>query len=130
MSLPTVAIEYFKHLTAGHFAEASRCFSEDAFYSHPAYDPDLTGPTSRRMEAWGREAIERLFEARGPRAWTHESRFDTVGDRFYVEGWVTEESGAELLSYLAVGLVGTDGLIARYVAYDSRPPVGREGGVR
>ncbi|MEU7766564.1 hypothetical protein AB0B25_15715 [Nocardia sp. NPDC049190] len=127
MSLPAVAIEYFEYLTAGRFAEASRCFSEDAFYSHPACDPDLSGPASHRMEASGRQAIERLFEARGPRDWTHASRADTVGDRFYVEGRVTEKSGAELLS--AVGLVGMDGLIARYVAYDSRPPVGRAGEV-
>jgi hypothetical protein len=127
MSLPAVAVEYFEHLTAGRFAEASGCFGESAFYSHPAYDPDLTGPTSRRMEAWGREAIQRLFEARGPRAWTHSSRSDTVGDRFYVEGRVTDRAGSELLSYLAVGRVGEDGLLASYVAYDARPPVGREG---
>ncbi|MEU7631143.1 hypothetical protein AB0C34_14320 [Nocardia sp. NPDC049220] len=57
MSLPAVAIDHFEHLTPGRFADASRCFSGDAFYAHPAYDPDLAGPTSHRMEASGRRAI-------------------------------------------------------------------------
>ena len=104
MSLPSVAIEYVEHLAAGQFAAAAHCIPEGSFHSHPFYDPNLTGPTSRRREASDREVIERLFEARGHRA----SRSDTFGDRFYMER-VTEESGAELLSYLAGGTVAGHG---------------------
>lgn len=127
MALPASADRYFAHLAAGRFDEAAACFSENGFYSHPAYDPEGSGPTSRRMEATGRHAIRALFEARGKREWVHESRSDSVGDRFYVEGRVREGAGAieELLSYLAVGTLDADGRIASYIAYDARPPAGR-----
>src|SRR5690606_19660864 len=102
-------------------------FSADGFYSHPAYDPEGSGPTSQRMEAHGRDGIEAIFHARGVRDWVHDSRADTVGDRFYVEGQVTTGAGEELLSYLAVGQLDDEGLIGSYIAYDARPPVGRQG---
>lgn len=121
-----MASRYFEHLAAGRFADAANCFTEDGFYSHPAYDPGSTGPTSRRMEAHGRAEIQAVFEARGVRDWVHDARSDVIGDRFYVEGRVRDGSGDELLSYLARGRLGADGLIASYVAYDSRPPVGEE----
>lgn len=123
MSLPAVVVAYFDHLASGRFEDAARCFSADGFYSHPAYDPGASGPTATRLEARGRDEIRKLFELRGVRAWTHESRSDTIGSRFYVEGRVREADGSILLSYLAAGLL-VDGLISRYVAYDARPPVG------
>lgn len=127
MALPRVATTYFEALSSGRFAEAAECFARDGFYSHPAYDPGGQGPTSVRMEARGRDAIRDVFEARGHRDWVHQSRSDTVNDRFYVEGRVRTGAGEELLSYLAVGELGSDGLIDRYVAYDARPPVGGPG---
>jgi hypothetical protein len=130
MSLPAVAVAYLDHLTAGRFADAARCFGETGFYSHPAYDPDATGPTSRRLEARGRVAIQEVFELRGVRSWTHDIRSDSVDDRFYIDGRVRDSLGAEVLSYLAVGRLGDDGLIQSYVVYDARPPVGDPGVAR
>lgn len=124
MSLPEIATEYFQHLSAGRFAEAAACFSEDGFYSHPPYDPGAPGPTGRRLEARGRHEIETVFQLRGNRDWRHELTSDTVGRRFYVNGVVRTPDGAVLLSYLSMGEVGEGGLIARYEAYDSRPAVG------
>jgi hypothetical protein len=37
---------------------------------------------------------------------------------------VCDASGVEILSFLSVGRLDDSGLIASYVAYDSRPPVG------
>lgn len=124
MSLPEIATEYFGHLSSGRFAQAAACFSEDGFYSHPAYDPGLPGPTGRRLEARGRREIEAVFELRGDRDWHHELTSDTVDRRFYVNGVVRTSEGALLLSYLSVGELDEHGLIARYEAYDSRPPIG------
>jgi hypothetical protein len=124
MTLPDVATAYFGHLSAGRFAEAAACFSVGGFYSHPPYDPGADGPTGRRIEARGRAEIEAVFRLRGPRDWHHELTSDTAGSRFYVDGVVRTSDGAALLSYLSVGELDDDGLISRYVAYDSRPPVG------
>jgi hypothetical protein len=125
MTLPEIATAYFGHLAGGRFAEAAACFSVDAFYSHPPYDPGTGGPTGQRIEAHGRAEIESMFRLRGPRDWRHELMSDTVGRRFYVDGVVRTPDGAALLSYLSVGELDDSGLIGRYVAYDSRPPVGQ-----
>jgi hypothetical protein len=124
MTLPEIATSYFGHLSAGSFAAAAACFSADGFYSHPPYDPGSDGPTGRRIEARGRAEIESVFGLRGPRDWHHELASDTIGRRFYVEGVVRTSDDVALLSYLSVGDLDDDGLICRYVAYDSRPPVG------
>lgn len=123
MTLPDIVTTYFQLLAGGDFDGAAACFTEDGFYSHPAYDPGAEGPTGGRLEARGRAAIARQFRIRGDRAWTHETVADTVGSRFYVEGVARDGSGVPVLSFLSVGVLA-DGLIASYVAYDSRPPVG------
>ena len=123
MTLPDIVATYFTLLSSGRFEEAAACFTPDGFYSHPAYDPESDGPTGSRLEARGREAIARLFGIRGERNWTHDTRSDTIGDRFYVDGVARLEDGVEILSFLSVGLLD-DGLIASYIVYDSRPPVG------
>jgi ketosteroid isomerase-like protein len=124
MTLPQVVTDYFRFLSAGKFEEAAACFAADAFYSHPPYDPGADGVTASRLEARGTDSLVRLFRARGERNWSHEIRSDTVENRFYIECVVHEASGAEILSFLSVGYLDDDGLIASYVAYDSRPPVG------
>jgi len=125
MSLPPSATTYFERLAAGDFTGAAECFTADCFYSHPPYDPGADGPTGRRLEATSREELRDLFALRGERDWHHETRTTTVGDSFFVEGVVRDGTSATVLSYLSSGLVGADGLIERYVAYDSRPAVGR-----
>lgn len=124
MTLPEIVTRYFSHLSAGHFAEAAACFSDDGFYSHPPYDPGVDGPTGRRLEARGRRQIEAVFELRGHRDWHHQLTADTVGRRFYIDGVVKLADGDLLLSYLSVGELDDAGLIKKYVAYDSRPAVG------
>lgn len=128
MSLPDIVVDYFRLLSSGDFEAAAACFAEDGFYSHPAYDPGSDGPTSGRLEAHGRQAIVRQFRLRGDRSWTHEVVSDTVGDRFYVEGIARDASGVVALSFLSIGVL-SDGLIASYVAYDSRPAVGTFGSI-
>ncbi|MGC9671389.1 hypothetical protein ACNTMW_33200 [Planosporangium sp. 12N6] len=124
MTLPQIVTDYFRFLSAGQFEEAAACFSADAFYSHPPYDPGSDGVTASRLEARGTDSLVRLFRARGKRDWSHETRSDTVENRFYIEGVVRDADGAEVLSFLSAGQLDDNGLIARYVAYDSRPPVG------
>jgi hypothetical protein len=124
MTLPQIVTDYFRLLAAGKFEEAVACFSADAFYSHPPYDPGSDRVTASRLEARGTDSLVRLFRARGERNWSHEVRSDTVENRFYVEGVVRDVSGAEVLSFLSVGRLDDSGLIASYVAHDSRPPVG------
>ncbi|MCW2638096.1 MAG: hypothetical protein JWP76_402 [Dactylosporangium sp.] len=124
MTLPQIVTDYFRLLGTGKFEEAAACFSADAFYSHPPYDPGSDGVTAFRLEARGTDSLIRLFRARGERNWMHEVRSDTVENRFYVQGVVRDASGAEVLSFLSVGHLDDSGLIASYVAYDSRPPVG------
>jgi ketosteroid isomerase-like protein len=124
MTLPQIVTDYFRFLSAGKFEDAAACFAADAFYSHPPYDPGSDGVTASRLEARGTDSLVRLFRARGERNWSHEIRSDTMENRFYIEGVVRDASGAEVLSFLSVGYLDDNGLIARYVAYDSRPPVG------
>jgi ketosteroid isomerase-like protein len=124
MTLPQIVTDYFRFLSAGKFEEAAACFSGDAFYSHPPYDPGSDGVTALRLEARGTDSLVRLFRARGKRNWLHEIRSDTTENRFYIEGVVRDADGAEVLSFLSAGQLDHNGLIERYVAYDSRPPVG------
>lgn len=124
MELPDIAKKYFGHVVEGDFEAAAECFSPDVFYSHEAYDPGTDGPTGRRMEARGRAELVRMLNMRGPRRWKHHMRVDTVGDRFFIEGTMTDEDDAPVFSFVSVGTLTSDGLIQSYIEYDARPPVG------
>ncbi|WP_269304974.1 hypothetical protein [Aeromicrobium sp. HA] len=125
MTIPPALTSYFEHLAAGDFVRAAGCFTPKCFYSHPPYEPGAEGPLGRRVEATSRAELRRLFELRGKRDWHHETRVSVAGQRFFVEGAVRDGDGTLVLSYLSSGSVGESGLIERYVAYDSRPPVGQ-----
>jgi len=126
MALPPVLEEYFSNLRAGRLDEALDSFTPDTFYSHSAYDPGADGPTGVRQEAWGRDALRRMWELRQQRNWQHHIEASFVDDRFFLEGEVVDgATGEPVFSFLSSGRFSPDGLISSYVEYDTRPPVGK-----
>lgn len=124
MSTPILE-SYFHHLRAGNFEEAVTSFTDDAFYSHNAYDPGSDGPTGSRLEARGHSAILRMWNLRGERDWQQQMEVTVVGDKFFLEGDVTARTtGERFMTFLSSGRFAADGRIEYYVEYDSRPPVG------
>lgn len=114
---------YFRHLTAGEFAAASACFSEDCLYSHPPYSPGAL-----RTEFRGRgELLAGLEQTRGVRP----ARPETVcclqrGPECFIEGVVGGiENGGSFVSSVSLD---RDGLIRRYAAFYSKSRVPRRGG--
>jgi hypothetical protein len=126
MELPPIVETYLSHLRAGRLGEALESFTEDTFYSHSAYDPGASGPTGVRQEAWGKAALQRMWELRAKRDWRHHVEATVIGDRFFLEGEVVEGStGEPVFSFLSSGRLSPEGLICSYVEYDTRPPVGK-----
>jgi hypothetical protein len=112
---------YLNHLVAGELVEACKCFAEDCLYSHPPY-----APGAPRAEFHGRDELLRGFRrTRGPRS----SRPSIVcgvqrGADCFVEGVVENEAGPEG-SFVSSASLGGDGLIRRYVAFYTAPPIPR-----
>jgi hypothetical protein len=114
---------YFRHLTAGEFAEACACFSRDCLYSHPPYSPGAP-----RAEFRGRdELLAGLEKTRGVRP----ARPEIVcclqrGSECFIEGIVGGiENGGSFVSSLSVD---REGLIRRYVAFYTASRIPRHGG--
>jgi SnoaL-like domain len=114
---------YFRHLTAGEFAAACACFSEDCLYSHPPYSPGAP-----RAEFRGRGELLAGFEqTRGVRP----ARPEIVcclqrGSECFIEGVVGGiENGGSFVSSVSLD---RDGLIRRYAAFYSKSRVPRRGG--
>jgi hypothetical protein len=112
---------YLHHLVAGELVEASECFSQDCLYSHPPY-----APGAPRAEFHGRDELLRGFRrTRGPRS----SRPSIVcgvqrGADCFVEGVVENEAGPKG-SFVSSASLDGDGLIRRYVAFYTAPPIPR-----
>ncbi|WP_457255079.1 nuclear transport factor 2 family protein [Pedococcus sp. P5_B7] len=117
--LRDVVDEHAKLLEQGDFEGAARLFTEDALYSHPAFDGE-----DRQDEARGRHEIERLLrEVRGKRDW--EPRVHTFipeDDIAIVEGDLFVE-GEWARMFAAEVHIDEFGLISRLVAYWA-PPIG------
>jgi hypothetical protein len=124
MELPDIAKVYFHSVRLADFEAAAQCFSPDVFYSHEAFDPGSAGPTGTRLEARSREDLVRLFRMRGDRNWKHHIQVDAVGNKFFIQGVVTDEEENEVLSFVSIGTLADDGLIKSYIEYDARPAVG------
>lgn len=117
-----VVLRYLRSLEAGDFDDAARCFSENAFYSHPPRPSEPPG--SPRHETRGRQALRAYFDRRGKIAVDHSiDAHVLVGDRGFLLGHAAVD-GRELLSFVAEYVLDRDGLIAHYAAYTSIPPVG------
>jgi hypothetical protein len=110
---------YLDHLTAGELVAACECFSRDCLYSHPPY-----APGAPRAEFHGRDELLRGFrQTRGPRS----SRPRIVcgvqrGADCLVEGVVENDEGPKG-SFVSSASLDGDGLIRRYVAFYTAPPV-------
>ncbi|WP_045876237.1 nuclear transport factor 2 family protein [Pseudofrankia sp. DC12] len=114
---------YVKGLERGDFDAVADLFTEDAFYSHPPFDPD----SPKRAEVRGREAVRALLkERRGSRSWFHEIQLLHVADdRSVVEGIVREHEGGPVRSSFAgLGTFDAEARITRWVTYRSVPAVG------
>ncbi|MCG2621310.1 nuclear transport factor 2 family protein [Arthrobacter sp. I2-34] len=114
---------YVNGLERGDFDAVADLFSEDAFYSHPPYDPN----SPKRAEVRGREALRALLKGkRGSRTWFHEIQsFHVADDRCLIEGVVRESEGGPLRSSFAgAGTFNAQGEITRWVAYRSVPAIG------
>jgi hypothetical protein len=112
---------YLHHLIAGELVEACECFSEDCLYSHPPY-----APGAPRAEFRGRDELLHGFRrTRGPRS----SRPEIVcgvqlGADCFIEGVVENDAGPKG-SFVSSASLDRDGLIRRYVAFYTAPPVPR-----
>ncbi|WP_322046539.1 nuclear transport factor 2 family protein [Paraburkholderia sp. J67] len=116
--------QYVRGLEAADFDAVANCFTEDAFYSHGAYDPQLN---TTRAEVKGRgKLLDMLKSKRRSRTWVHELHAFTVADgRCYLEGVLRETADGPLVaSYVGCGSFDEAGKLTRWVAYSSRPPVG------
>jgi hypothetical protein len=113
---------YLRHLTAGEFAEACGCFSEDCLYSHPPYSPDAP-----RAEFRGRGELLAGFErTRGPRPGRPEILCCVQrGSECFIEGVVSGIPNGG--SFVSSVLLDREGLIRRYVAFYSKSRVPRRG---
>ncbi|MDQ1106767.1 nuclear transport factor 2 family protein [Nocardioides zeae] len=113
---------YFSALESADFEAATRCFTEDAVYSHPPFPEE--GADGPRHESVGRSELLAVFERRGPRTLRH--RVDTVLDdgRTGLASGVVHDGGVVVMSFVAQAeLDATSGLMARYAAYVSVPAV-------
>jgi hypothetical protein len=112
---------YLDHLTGGELVAACECFSQDCLYSHPPY-----APGTPRAEFRGREELLHGFRrTRGPRS----SRPRIVcgvqrGADCFIEGLVETDAGPKG-SFVSSAALDGDGLIRRYVAFYTSPPVPR-----
>jgi hypothetical protein len=112
---------YLHHLIAGELVEACECFSEDCLYSHPPY-----APGTPRAEFRGRDELLNGFrQTRGPRS----SRSRIVcglqrGADCFIEGVVENDAGPKG-SFVSSASLDGDGLIRRYVAFYTAPPIPR-----
>lgn len=116
-------LNYIKGLENSDFDAVADLFTEDAFYSHPPYEPD----TQKRAEVKGREALRALLKSkRGDRKWHHEIQsFFVADDRCLIEGIVREYEGGPIRSSFAgAGTFDSEGRITRWVAYRSVPAIG------
>jgi ketosteroid isomerase-like protein len=124
--LRAVVSRYLDALSRFELEAAADCFTDDLFYSHPAYTPENG---AGRHEVRGRRALIELFQQRGNRKTVHEVQHAALDGAF---GFVAGTFGAEGTSGSFVSTVelAPDGRIARYAAYSSVPPVGDAGAAR
>lgn len=119
--LAAVVRRYLGALSRFDLEAAADCFTDDLFYSHPAYSPDDNG--GLRHEVRGRRALIDLFQQRGPRATVHEVQHAALEG---AQGFVAGTFGADGRrgSFVSTVELAPDGRIARYAAYSSVPAVG------
>lgn len=120
------AERYFAALQRFDLDAVAECFTDDAFYSHPPFNPD----DSARAEAIGPAAIVELLRTkRGPRPTVQEIRHCAVdGELAYLEGIAySPETGPEhvLAEWVSSARVTADGRFRRCVFYASGYPIGR-----
>ncbi|MGW0586421.1 nuclear transport factor 2 family protein [Streptosporangium sp. NPDC002607] len=114
---------YVRGLENSEFDAVADLFADDAFYSHPPFDPD----SQKRAEVIGREAVRALLKGRrGTRKWFHEIQTLFVADdRCLIEGIVRESEGGPIRSSFAgAGTFDAEARITRWVAYRSVPAIG------
>jgi ketosteroid isomerase-like protein len=112
---------YLSSLEAYDLDAALGCFTEDVFYSHPPYPHE---PGGARHEVTSLAGLAALFAERGKRSSHH--RLDLVlaeGNECLAAGTV-EVDGETAGTFLARFTITGSGLIERYAAYASFPPVG------
>jgi ketosteroid isomerase-like protein len=113
---------YFGSLDDGDFEGVVECFTEDVFYSHPAFLSEPPG--SPRHELTGRAALRAYLAQRGFRTSRHRLDAEAVaGNKGFISGVTLDEDGRPRASFVAE-MIFADGLIRSYAAYISLPPVG------
>lgn len=120
--VPERVAEYYTALDEARFDDAVDCFSENVLYAAPAPGVIETGS---RNESVGRDALRARFEARGASPRAHEVLLCVVaGPTCLVEGLSrATPPGEASLSFVASMELDGAGLIARYLAYATSPPV-------
>jgi limonene-1,2-epoxide hydrolase len=122
-AIRATVMAYLNGLENSEFDAVADLFTEDAFYSHPPFDPD----SPRRAEVVGREKLRAMLKGRrGGRKWVHEIReFFVADDRCLIEGIVREYEGGPIMSSFAgSGTFDADGRISKWIAYRSVPAIG------
>jgi ketosteroid isomerase-like protein len=118
---------YFAALRRFDLEAVAACFTDDAFYSHPPYDPDQ----KQRAEAVGGAAIVEMLRAkRGPRPVMQEIRHCLAdGEVAYLEGvaYTVDQDGGRgpVSEFLSSVRVNPDGRFRRYISYVPGYPIGR-----
>jgi ketosteroid isomerase-like protein len=116
--LPEALAAYYDAVDNDRFADAARCFGDDATYAMPPRQGIETDP---REVSTGRAAIAARLDERGSRPYVHQVVLCTVDGRDgAVEGLVRDRaSGAPQASFAASLQLADDGTIARYLVYAS-----------
>ncbi|MFH5824670.1 nuclear transport factor 2 family protein [Georgenia sp. AZ-5] len=118
---------YLNGLESADFDLVLSCFADDVFYSHPPYQAG-----EPLAEAVGKQDLEKLIrQRRGGRGWIHEIDGLLIsGDRCVLETTVREYEGGPVRSTsVGLGTFNADGLLTRWVALRSAPPVGSSVGL-
>ncbi len=113
---------YFEHLDRGEFEAAVACFSRDALYSHPPYQPG--GP---RAEFRGHAELLAGFQRRGVKP-DRSHRIDVSvqdGADYMLEGCTTDRAGSR--TFMSSVSLDSSGLIQRYLAVACASMVPRVG---
>jgi hypothetical protein len=113
--IPTILAAYYDAIDASRFDDAAATFGSAALYAVPGPGTIETAP---RVETIGAIALRQRLAERGPRPWRHRVRLSLAeGADALVEGVVVDEHGEEIATFVASARIGSDGLLARYLAF-------------
>lgn len=113
--LPATLARYYEALDGGRFAEAAAAFALDGRCAVPLPGVIETAP---RIETVGPAALLERFAEGGARPWRHAVHLcASDGTHALAEGVLVDDDGRASATFVASARIGTDGLIARYLAF-------------